>query len=84
MVIDYNIYCNYKGKTMDDLELVDLKRFCQILNVSEGNLRILINKKKVPPPFRLPGGRKLYWRKSEIEKWIKTGEGQGNEANTSD
>lgn len=57
---------------MDDL--IDFKRLCGILGVTEGTLRVMIARGRVPPHFSLPGGRKVYWRAEDIEKWVAEGE----------
>lgn len=51
------------------LDLVDFPELREILKISEAGLRIRIQKKQVPPHFKI--GRRLYWRKSDIEAWIE-------------
>lgn len=59
-----------KGEKMDDKDdIIDFQRFRRLLGISEAALRIRINKKKVPEPFRI--GRRLYWKRSEIDRWIE-------------
>ena len=58
-------------------DLMDFRAFRDLLRISDAGLRIRITKKQVPEPFKI--GRKLYWRRKDIEAWIdkKSQEGGG-------
>ena len=54
----------------DNNELLDFHDICKLLGISEGSGRNYIKKNRIPPPFKLPGGRKLYWRKEDIDQFL--------------
>ena len=53
------------------IDLIDFPSLMKILGISEGSGRNALKKGRLPTPFKLPGGRKLYWRKVDIEKFLE-------------
>lgn len=68
-----------KKEETEGTELYDFFQLARLLNCTESALRGKIAMGRVPKPFKFPGARRLYWKKSEIERWIREAEEGGGE-----
>ena len=70
MVINYlnEIITLLKENNNQTKELYDFEEACQYLGVSNSHLYKLTSQKKIP--YYQPTGKKVYFKKSEIDSWI--------------
>lgn len=64
-------------KDAEDTELYDFFQLARLLRCTESALRGKIAMGRVPRPFKFPGARRLYWKKADIERWIREAEEGG-------
>lgn len=70
MIINYlkEIITLLSENNIQRKELFDFETACQYLGVSDSHLYKLTSQKKIP--FYQPTGKKVYFKKSEIDEWI--------------
>jgi len=56
----------------DNLETITIKELAKIINRSPATIATEVSKSphKLPPRVRLPGSRKVFWLKRDVENWI--------------
>lgn len=58
------------GQDIAHSDLLDLEGASKLLGYKTGSLYQLISKRLLPH-YKIPGMRKVYFSKSELEEWIK-------------
>lgn len=57
-----------ESQTFLHKEILSLSEAAEFLNQSKSNIYKLTSKKEIP--HYSPGGKKIYFRKSELEEWV--------------
>lgn len=57
---------------MKSEKLLTVKDVAELLRASDGHVRRLIVRQRIPEPVR-PGGRAVRWRPEDIRQWIEAG-----------
>ena len=53
---------------MTEICLIDKKKVCALLGISDRKLELLVSSRRFPPPLRL--GKKVSWLESVVSKWL--------------
>jgi len=57
---------------LDEQLMISLSQVLQIMPVSRGLIYRLINEQNFPLPKKLPGCKKSFWVKADVEQWVKS------------